>query len=255
MNAHQRTAIITGASSGIGLTVAEIFVREGINVVLNGRTEDKLVRVASQINQPDRVTIITADITLPGTAKQIVNKAVKSFGQVDILVNNAGIFYSKPFIAYTVEELDTFLGYLRGTFVLTQAVVRQMQKQGRGGSIVNIGTILTSSGVYDLPSSAPITAKGGIMALTKNLSAELAPDNIRINAVAPGIILTPILGKLSDKQLATFNRMQPLGRCGTPKEIANAVLYLANSTWTTGVIIPVDGGINASGDGAYHRVK
>jgi NAD(P)-dependent dehydrogenase (short-subunit alcohol dehydrogenase family) len=255
MNAHQRTAIITGASSGIGLTVAEIFVREGINVVLNGRTEDKLVRVASQINQPDRVTIITADITLPGTAKQIVNKAVKSFGQVDILVNNAGIFYSKPFIAYTVEELDTFLGYLRGTFVLTQAVVRQMQKQGRGGSIVNIGTILASSGVYELPSSAPITAKGGIMALTKNLSAELAPDNIRINAVAPGIVLTPILGKLSGEQLDTFNGMQPLGRCGTPKDIADAVLYLANSTWTTGAIVPVDGGVNASGDGTYHRME
>jgi len=255
MNTHQRTAIITGASSGIGLAVAEIFVREGINVVLNGRTEDKLVRAASQINQPDLVTIITADITLPGTAKQIVNKAVKRFGQVDILVNNAGIFYSKPFIAYTVEELDTFLGYLRGAFVLTQAVVRQMQKQGHGGSIVNIGTILASSGVYELPSSAPITAKGGIMALTKNLSAELAPDNIRINAVAPGIVLTPILGKLSGEQLDTFNGMQPLGRCGTPKDIADAVLYLANSTWTTGAIVPVDGGVNASGDGTYHRMK
>jgi NAD(P)-dependent dehydrogenase (short-subunit alcohol dehydrogenase family) len=180
---------------------------------------------------------------------------VKRFGQVDILLNNAGIFYSKPFIAYTVEELDTFLGYLRGTFELTQVVVRQMQKQGRGGSIVNIGTILASSGVYELPSSAPVTAKGGIMALTKNLSAELAPDNIRINAVAPGIVLTPILGKLSDEQLDTFNGMQPLGRCGAPKDIADAVFYLANSTWVTGAIIPVDGGVNASGDGTYHRVN
>lgn len=255
MNTHQRTAIITGAGSGIGLAVAEIFVREGINVVLNGRNEDKLVRAASQINQPDRVTIVVADITLPETAGQIVNKTVEHFGQIDILVNNAGIFHSRPFTTYTVEELDTFLGYLRGTFVLTQSVVRQMQKQGHGGSIINIGTILASSGVYELPSSAPIIAKGGIMALTKNLSAELAPDNIRINAVAPGIVLTPILGKLSDEQLDTFNGMQPLGRCGTPKDIADAVLYLANSTWTTGVIVPVDGGVNASGDGTYHRVK
>jgi NAD(P)-dependent dehydrogenase (short-subunit alcohol dehydrogenase family) len=255
MNAHQRTAIITGAGSGIGLAVAEIFVRESINVVLNGRIEDKLVRAASQINQPDRVAIVTADITQSGTAEQIVNKAVKRFGQVDILVNNAGIFHSKPFTEYTVEELDNFLGYLRGTFVLTQAIVRQMQKQGHGGSIVNIGTILASSGVYELPSSAPITAKGGIMALTKNLSTELAPDNIRINAVAPGIVLTPILGKLSNERLAAFNSMQPLGRSGTPKDIADAVLYLANSTWTTGAIVPVDGGVNASGDGTYHRMK
>jgi len=255
MSEHQKTAIITGAGSGIGLAVAETFVREGINVVLNGRTKDKLVRAASQINQPDRVTIVAADITLPETAGKIIAGAVESFGQVNILVNNAGIFYSKPFTAYAVEELDTFLGYLRGTFLLTQAIVRQMQKQGHGGSIVNIGTTLASSGMYELPSSAPTTAKGGIMVLTKNLSAELAPDNIRINAVAPGIVLTPILGKLSEEQLIAYNGMHPLGRCGTPENIADAVLYLANSTWTTGVIIPVDGGVNASGDGTYQRVK
>ena len=203
MSAHQRTAIITGASSGIGLAVAETFVREGINVVLNGRTEDKLFQSASQINQPDRVTTVVADITLPETADKIIAGAVERFGQIDILINNAGTFHSKSFTAYSIEELDTFLGYLRGTFVLTQAIVRQMQNQGHGGSIVNIGTMLASSGVYGLPSSAPIAAKGGIMALTRNLSAELAPDNIRINAVAPGIVVTPILGKLSDAQLIT----------------------------------------------------
>ena len=255
MSAHQRTAVITGASSGIGLAVAEKFVREGVNVVLNGRTEDKLVRSALKINQPDRITAVVADITQPEAADKIISGAVKCFGQIDILVNNAGTFQSKPFTAYSIEELDIFLGYLRGTFVLTQAIVRQMQKQGYGGSIVNIGTTLASSGVYELPSSAPITAKGGIMALTKNLSVELAPDNIRINAVAPGIVLTPILGKLSDEQFMTYNSMQPLGHCGKPEDIADAVLYLANSTWTTGAIISVDGGVNASGDGTYHRVK
>ena len=255
MSTLQKTVIITGASSGIGFAVVEAFVREGANVVLNGRTEDKLVRAASQISQPDRLTIVAADITLPETAEQIVKIAVERFGQIDILVNNAGIFHSKPFTAYTVEELDTFLGYLRGTFILTQTAVGQMQKQGHGGSIVNIGTILASSGVYELPSSAPIIAKGGIMALTKNLSVELASDNIRINAVAPGIVLTPILGKLSDEQLDVLNGMQPLGRCGTPKDIADAVLYLANATWATGVILPVDGGVDAGGDGTYHRMK
>jgi len=255
MSAHPKTAIVTGASSGIGLAVAEAFVRKGANVVLNGRSEDKLARAASQISQPDQLTIVAADVTLPETAEQIVNVAVERFGQVDILVNNAGIFHSKPFTAYTVEELDTFLSYLRGTFILTQTAVGQMQKQGHGGSIVNIGTILASSGVYDLPSSAPITAKGGIMALTKNLSVELAPDNIRINAVAPGIVLTPILGKLSDKQLDALNGMQPLGHYGTPKDIADAVLYLANANWATGVILPIDGGVDASGDGTYRGMK
>ncbi len=255
MRTHHKTAIITGAGSGIGLAVAEALVREGANVVLNGRTEDKLVRAASRISQPDQLTIIAGDVTLPETAEQIVNVTVERFGQVDILVNNAGIFHSKPFTAYTIEELDTFLGYLRGTFVLTQVAVRQMQKQGYGGSIVNIGTALASSGVHALPSSAPIASKGGIMALTKNLSVELATDNIRTNAVAPGVVLTPIFGEYSNNQLDALNGMQPLGRHGTSKDIAEAVLYLANATWVTGVILHVDGGVNAGGDGTYHGKK
>jgi len=255
MSTQQKTAIITGAGSGIGLAVAKAFVQEGINVVLNGRTKEKLVRAAAQIGQSDRLFIVSGDITQPETAKQIINAAVEHFGQVSILVNNAGIFYSRPFTAYTVDELDTFLGYMRGAFILTQEVVQQMQKQGQGGAIVNIGTVLASNGVHNLPSGAPIIAKGGIMALTRNLSVELAKDNIRINAVAPGIVLTPILGELSNNQLDALNTMQPLGRYGTPKDIADAVLYLAKATWVTGVILPVDGGVSAGGDGTYHGVR
>ena len=168
------------------------------------------------------------------------------------MVNNAGIFNTKPFTDYSAEELDTFLGYLRGTFVLTQAAVLQMRKQGDGGAIVNIGTILTDNGVHGLPSSAPIAAKGGITALTKNLSVELATDNIRINAVAPGVVPTPLYGELTVEQLDALHNMQPLGRYGTPKDIADAVLYLANANWVTGVILPVDGGVAGSGDGVYH---
>ncbi len=255
MNTNQKTAVVTGSGSGIGLAVAEAFVREGFNVVLNGRNKDKLVNAATQIGSPDQLSIITGDITNPEAADQIVNKAVERFGQIDILVNNAGTFSTKPFTEYTIEELDTFLGYLRGTFVLTQSAVRQMQKQGNGGSIVNIGTVLASNGVHGLPSSAPIASKGGVMALTKNLSVELAADNIRINAVAPGVVPTPLYGELSDEQLNALNDMQPLGRYGKTKDIADAVLYLAKATWITGVILPVDGGVDAGGDGAYHGTK
>jgi NAD(P)-dependent dehydrogenase (short-subunit alcohol dehydrogenase family) len=255
MNTNQKTVVVTGAGSGIGLAVAESFIRDGANVVLNGRTKEKLVSAAAQIDQPDRLAIIAGDITHPESADQIVNVTVERFGQIDILINNAGIFNSKAFTEYTIEELDTFLGYLRGTFVLTQAAVRQMRKQGHGGAIVNIGTVLASSGVFGLPSSAPIVSKGGIMALTKNLSVELALDNIRINAVAPGIVFTPIFGELSDEQIYALNDMQPLGRYGSPKDIADAVLYLANATWTTGVILPVDGGVDAGGDGVHHGMK
>jgi NAD(P)-dependent dehydrogenase (short-subunit alcohol dehydrogenase family) len=255
MNTNQKTAVVTGSSSGIGLAVAEGFVREGFNVVLNGRNKDKLDNAAAQIGSPDQLSIITGDVTNPEAADQIVNKAVEHFGKIDILVNNAGTFSTKPFTEYTIEELDTFLGYLRGTFVLTQSAVRQMQKQGNGGSIVNIGTVLASNGVHGLPSSAPIASKGGVMALTKNLSVELAADNIRINAVAPGVVPTPLYGELSNEQLNALNDMQPLGRYGKTKDIADAVLYLAKATWITGVILPVDGGVDAGGDGAYHGMK
>ena len=250
-----KTAVITGAGSGIGYAVAAAFVREGANVVLNGRIEDKLTRAAAQLDRPGQLAIVAGDVTRAETAEHIVATTIDRFGRVDILVNNAGTFAAKPFTDYSVEELDTYLGYLRGTYVLSQAAVRQMRKQGDGGAIVNIGTILASNGVHGVPSSAPIAAKGGITALTKNLSVELAADNIRINAVAPGIVPTPLYGDLSDEQLESLNGMQPLGRYGTPQDIADAVLYLAGATWVTGVVLPVDGGVAAGGDGTYHGTK
>jgi NAD(P)-dependent dehydrogenase (short-subunit alcohol dehydrogenase family) len=248
----QHTVVVTGAGSGIGYAIAEAFLGQGAGVVLNGRTEEKLVRAAAELNRPAQLAIVAGDVTEPATADRIVEAAVDRFGRVDVLVNNAGVFHTKPFTEYTVEELDTFLGYLRGTYVLSQAVVRQLQRQADGGAIVNIGTILAANGVHGVPSSAPIAAKGGITALTKNLSVELAADNIRINAVAPGVVPTPLYGELDDEQRAALHGMQPLGRYGTPKDIADAVLYLAGAQWVTGVVLPVDGGVDAGGDGAYH---
>ncbi|MCG8449935.1 MAG: SDR family oxidoreductase [Pirellulales bacterium] len=254
MSTNTKTAIITGAGSGLGFAIAEAFVDQGANVVLNGRTEEKLTRAAAKLEWPGRLTIVAGDVTEPATADRLVKAAVERFGRVDVLVNNAGTFHTKPFTDYTVEEIDGFLGYLRGTYVLSQSAVRQMRDQG-GGAIVNIGTILAFNGVHGLPSSAPIAAKGGITALTKNLSIELAADNIRINAVAPGVVPTPLYGELSDEQLAELHAMQPLGRYGTPQDVADAVLYLANADWVTGVVLPVDGGVDAGGDGAFHGHK
>jgi NAD(P)-dependent dehydrogenase (short-subunit alcohol dehydrogenase family) len=252
MNSSPSTVAVTGAGSGIGLAVAEAFDRNGSNVVLNGRSEDKLARAARQLARPEQVAFIAGDVTGSETPPALLDGAVNRFGGLDILVNNAGIFQTKPFTDYTAEELDRYLGYLRGTFLLTQAAVRHMRRQGRGGAIVNIGTILASNGVHGLPSSAPIAAKGGIMALVKNLSVELAADNIRINAVAPGVVPTPLYGELGDDQPSTLHRMQPLGRYGTPRDIADAVVYLATAPWVTGVILPVDGGVDAGGDGSFH---
>jgi len=245
-----QTVIITGGATGLGYAVAEQFLQQGDNVVLNGRTETKLIHAVQQLGQTDRIAIVVGDITQPEAADTIVSAAVERFDGVDVLVNNAGVFDMKPFTEYTVEELDTYLGYLRGTFVVTQAAVRQMRRQGHGGAIVNIGTILTMNGVAGVPSSAPIAAKGGITALTKNLSIELAADRIRINAVAPGIVPTPLYGELSDADHKALHAMQPLGHYGRPQDVADAVLYLAKAKWVTGVILPVDGGVDAGGDGA-----
>jgi NAD(P)-dependent dehydrogenase (short-subunit alcohol dehydrogenase family) len=249
----RQTILVTGGATGIGYAVAEQFLQHGARVVLNGRTEAKLAKAADQLGQRDRVAIVVGDMTQPETADKIINVAVERFTRVDVLVNNAGVFRSKPFTDYTVEELDEFLGYLRGTYMLSQAAVRQMRKQGDGGAIINISSILAFNGVAGLPSSAPMAAKGGITALTKNLSIELAADNIRINAVAPGVVPTPLYGELSGEQLKALHDLQPLGRYGTPKDVANAVLYLAHATWVTGVILPVDGGVDAGGDGTNRR--
>ena len=247
----KKTVVVTGASSGIGYAVAAAFVQEGSNVVLNGRNEQSLANAVKRIGRPDQVSVVASDMTDTDSIDEIIDAAIRRFDRIDVLVNNAGTFHPKPFTDYTVDELDDYLGYLRGTFVLSQAAVRQMRRQGEG-AIVNIGTILTANGVNGLPSSAPIAAKGGITALTKNLSVELASENIRINAVAPGVVPTPLYGDLTDDQLDALHGMQPLGRYGTPTDIADAVVYLANAKWVTGVVLPVDGGVDAGGDGAYH---
>jgi len=250
---NRQTVIVTGGATGIGYAIAEQFVRRGANVLLNGRTEAKLHAAAKRLAQPARVALMACDITEPANADKIVDAGRDRFGRVDVLVNNAGIFYCKLFTDYAIGDLDSFLGYLRGVFVLTQATVKQMRRQGDGGAIINISTILAFNGVAGLPSSAPMAAKGGITALTKNLAIELAADNIRINAVAPGVVPTPLYGELSEAQLNSLHDMQPLGRYGTPKDIADAVLYLADATWVTGVILAVDGGVDAGGDGANRR--
>lgn len=249
-----RTVVVTGGATGLGYAVAEQFLAQGDNVVLNGRTGAKLADAAQRLGRPERTAVVVGDITQPETAGKLIDAATERFGRVDVLVNNAGTFGMKPFTEYTVEELDGYLGYLRGTFVVTQAAVRRMRAQGNGGAVINIGTILAMNGVAGVPSSAPIAAKGGITALTKNLSMELAADRIRINAVAPGLVPTPLYGELSDEDQAALHAMQPLGHYGVPKDVADAVVYLANAKWVTGVVLPVDGGVDAGGDGAT-RVK
>ena len=241
-----KTVLITGASSGIGLGVAEAYVERGANVVLNGRDEDRLTKAAARLGHPERVAVVSGDIGRRETGRRMVDVALERFGRVDVLVNSAGHFHSKPFTDYTEEDLDGFLdAHLKGTYLTSQAAVSSMRESG-GGAIVNITTVLAQRGVSAIPSSAPIAAKGGVNGITTSLSIELAPDNIRVNAVAPGIIKTPIHGR-ADDDFDELNGMQPLGRVGEVSDIVDAVLYLADAKFVTGVVLPVDGGIHAGG--------
>ena len=250
-----QTVIITGGATGIGYAIAEGFLNRGANVMIDGRTLSKLETAAQKLNQPDRIQIMAGDITDLAFAPQLVAQTVAQFGRVDVLINNAGIFNVKNFTDYTIEELSQYLGYVKGTFALTQETVKQMRNQGDGGAIVNTSTILAFNGIKAFPSSAPIMAKAAITAMVKNLSIELAADKIRINSVAPGVVPTPLYGEINQETLAYLNQQQPLGKVGTPKDIADAVLYLANANWVTGVILPVDGGVNAGGDGTSAVVR
>jgi len=240
MSEITRTAIVTGASGGLGRAIVEAFIREGYNVVLTGTNQDKLSETAAQLGAPDRSAAIVADVRRQEDRKRIVDTAIERFGRVDVLVNNAGVFEPRPFLDVDEEHLDKFLDInLKGTYFLTQQVVPHFREAG-GGSVVNIGTVLVDHAIGGVPATAPISSKGAIHALTGQLAAEFGPENIRFNTIAPGIIRSPMHARNGVEDADSLGGLHLLSRIGEPGEIANAALMLAKSDFVTGPVVNVD---------------
>lgn len=249
MSLKNKVVIITGGGTGMGADAARGFNEAGAKVVLNGRREDVLAKTALRVDPSGKnVLYVAGDIGNPETVQRVVQTAVERFGGVDVLFNNAGVFKPTSFLNVTHKELDDYFNLMRGYFALSQSVVPEMRKRG-SGAIISIGSIWALQGIGATPSTAPSMAKGGIHSFTRALAIELASEKIRVNAIAPAVVETPLFDPLlSTEQLASFNGFHPIGRNGVPADITSAVLFLADesrSGWITGVVLPVDGGVTA----------
>ena len=231
MSDSRKVAVVTGASQGIGAGIVAAFLERGFRVVATSRS-------IKPSDNPDVLTV-AGDIGDPETGKRVIAEAIAKFGRVDTLVNNAGIFVASPFTGYSAEQYDDVVATnLNGFFYITQAAVEAMEKQGEG-HIVSITTTLVDNPTSKVPSVLASLTKGGIAAATKSLAIEYATRGIRVNAVSPGIINTPMHAPETHEFLSALH---PVGHMGEIDDIVDAILYLDGAHFVTGEILHVDGG-------------
>ena len=230
-----KTVIVTGASQGIGAAIAKAFLDRGYNVVATSRSISK-----SSFAPSANLALVDGDIADASTAERVAQAALSRFGSIDHLVNNAGIYTAKPFTDYSIDDLRGFVSTnLEGFVFMTQITVKQMLAQGAGGSVTTITAALADNPIAGAPSSIPMITKGGLNAITLSLAIEYAKQHIRFNAVAPGIVNSPMHATNSKEFLRTLS---PMGTISETQDVADAVVYLAEARQVTGEVLHVDGG-------------
>ena len=236
MPTAQKTVIVTGASQGIGAGVVRAFLACGFNVVGTARKATK----SKELPPSDHLAVIDGDIGQFGTAQKVAALAVERFGSIDAVVANAGIFIVKPFTKYTADDFQALVATnLLGFIYITQLAVKQMQAQQTGGSIVSITAALADNPIAGIPASLAMITKGGLSAGVRSLALEYAKEHIRFNAVAPGLVDTPLQSDLGEE---VVKRQSPMGTVSTVDDVAGAVIYLTEARQVTGEVLHVDGG-------------
>jgi len=234
----KETVIVTGASQGIGAAIVQAFLDRGYSVVANSRSISK-----SGLKPSSNLVLVDGDIGDAATAEKVANTAIATFGSINHLVNNAGIYSAKPFTDYSADEFRSFVSTNLGGFIfITQLAVKQLLKQGTGGSVTSITAALADNPIAGAPSSIPMITKGGLNAITLSLASEYAKQHIRFNAVAPGIVDTP-MNKDNPKDF--LKTLSPMGTISEAKDIADAVVYLTEARNVTGEVLHVAGGAHA----------
>ena len=233
--ADKKTVIVTGASQGIGAATAQAFLDRGYNVVATARDMSKAGYAAAP-----NLVLVDGDIGQEATAAKIVKAAMDTFGAIDHVANCAGIFKAKAFTDYTLEEFRAYVSVnLEGFILVTQRAVRQMLAEGRGGSVTTITAALADNPMTDSSASIPMITKGGLNTVTLALANEYAKNHIRFNAVAPGVVNTPLHGGLAKD---SGNPRSPMGTFSEATDVAAAVIYLTEAEHVTGEILYVDDG-------------